>query len=186
MAPPKENILAQAPVTTRLVTVPNVLTAGRLLITVFVFYFVIRQQLVSALVLFIVAWGFDAVDGLVARRWGQATAFGYLFDKVVDRLLLIGTGWLLLRGGHVPPAALLIFSKDIMLLPLLLWQLILRHPIRDLGKGGKLLTLLQGGALIWLMLAGPAPLLVSLIVGAIGLMIGIQHLYQTLIKKHQR
>ena len=44
-----------------------------------------------ALVVFVVAGLTDALDGILARWWGQRTTLGALLDPMADKLLLIST-----------------------------------------------------------------------------------------------
>ena len=68
-------------------TVANVVTSSRLVFfAVFVWAAHVRA-IEWAAVSFVFAWGLDAVDGWAARQLNQVTDFGYIFDKVVDRVV---------------------------------------------------------------------------------------------------
>jgi cardiolipin synthase len=73
----------------RIVTVPNLLTVFRMvLIPVFVsllFY----QRFVLALVVFVLAGVTDGLDGLLARRFDQKSQLGTILDPIADKLLLV-------------------------------------------------------------------------------------------------
>lgn len=73
----------------RIVTVPNLLTVFRMvLIPVFVsllFY----QRFVIALVVFVVAGLTDGLDGLLARRFDQKSQLGTILDPIADKLMLV-------------------------------------------------------------------------------------------------
>ncbi len=71
--------------------VPNQLTALRLLLAIAVFALIPLQQYVLAIVLFILAAATDWVDGYWARRYGQVTQLGRIFDPFVDKVLICGT-----------------------------------------------------------------------------------------------
>jgi CDP-diacylglycerol--glycerol-3-phosphate 3-phosphatidyltransferase len=45
----------------------------------------------TALVLFLVAALSDMVDGMLARRFGEVSAFGRIADPLIDKLLVLGT-----------------------------------------------------------------------------------------------
>ncbi|MFQ5430648.1 MAG: CDP-diacylglycerol--glycerol-3-phosphate 3-phosphatidyltransferase, partial [Phycisphaerae bacterium] len=53
----------------------------------------------AAFVLFVVAAGTDWLDGYLARRQNQVTAFGRILDPFVDKVLVIGAFVLLLGRG---------------------------------------------------------------------------------------
>ncbi|MFP6671257.1 MAG: CDP-diacylglycerol--glycerol-3-phosphate 3-phosphatidyltransferase [Pirellulaceae bacterium] len=71
--------------------VPNQLTALRLLLSVAVFTLIPLEQYLLATVLFVVAAASDWLDGYWARRYGQVTQLGRIFDPFVDKVLICGT-----------------------------------------------------------------------------------------------
>ena len=86
----------------RIVTVPNLLTVFRMvLIPVFVsllFY----QRFVIALGVFIVAGITDGLDGLLARRFNQKSQLGTILDPIADKLMLV-TAFVVLSMRSVFP-----------------------------------------------------------------------------------
>jgi CDP-diacylglycerol--glycerol-3-phosphate 3-phosphatidyltransferase len=70
--------------------VPNALTAARLVLSIAVFALIPCQQPMAALVVFIVAASTDWVDGYWARRFGQVTQLGRIFDPFVDKIIVCG------------------------------------------------------------------------------------------------
>ena len=82
----------------RIVTVPNLLTVFRMvLIPVFVsllFY----QRFILALAIFILAGITDGLDGLLARRFDQKSQLGTILDPIADKLLLV-TSFVVLSMG---------------------------------------------------------------------------------------
>jgi cardiolipin synthase (CMP-forming) len=73
----------------RIVTVPNLLTVFRMvLIPVFVsllFY----QRFILALTVFVLAGITDGLDGLLARRFDQKSQLGTILDPIADKLMLV-------------------------------------------------------------------------------------------------
>jgi cardiolipin synthase len=86
----------------RIVTVPNLLTVFRMvLIPVFVsllFY----QQFILALTVFFVAGLTDGLDGLLARRFNQKSQLGTILDPIADKLMLV-TAFVVLSMRSVFP-----------------------------------------------------------------------------------
>jgi cardiolipin synthase len=73
----------------RIVTVPNMLTVFRMvLIPVFV-TLVFYQRFVWALGVFVLAGITDGLDGLMARRFDQRSQLGTVLDPIADKLMLV-------------------------------------------------------------------------------------------------
>ena len=84
----------------RVWTVPNVLSAARLAISIGCFAAIERSAWGQALGLFLAAALTDWVDGWWARRFGQISRLGRIFDPLVDKVLVCGAFVLLAaRGG---------------------------------------------------------------------------------------
>lgn len=86
-----------------IVTVPNLITLFRLLLTVaFLAMFPNEQLRTAAIIVFIVAASTDWFDGQVARRFNQVSVFGKRFDPVMDRVLIFSGVLALVMGRLVP------------------------------------------------------------------------------------
>jgi len=73
------------------VTAANALTLFRAVAVVPIVWAIATDQRVIALGLFVLAAASDAVDGLLARRFGNVSARGALLDPLADKILVIGT-----------------------------------------------------------------------------------------------
>jgi CDP-diacylglycerol--glycerol-3-phosphate 3-phosphatidyltransferase len=71
--------------------VPNQLTTARLVLSILVFVLIAWERFVPALVVFVVAASTDWIDGYWARRYGQVTKLGRIFDPFVDKFIICGT-----------------------------------------------------------------------------------------------
>ncbi len=91
------------------INLPNQITIGRFFIAI-VFLFLLASfrladrdrhlwMLDTAFILFIVAAGSDWLDGYLARKQNQITAFGRILDPFADKILVIGAFVLLLGRG---------------------------------------------------------------------------------------
>jgi len=90
----------------RIVTVPNLLTVVRLvLVPVFVsaLYY---QRFGWALCIFVVAGATDSLDGLLARRFNQGSQLGQILDPIADKLLLVTSFVTLSMNSIMEPSAL--------------------------------------------------------------------------------
>lgn len=79
-----------APGEDRLLTVPNLVTFLRLLcLPVFLWLLFGRDARFAAAMVLLGLGATDWVDGYLARRLGQVSNFGKMFDPTVDRLLMV-------------------------------------------------------------------------------------------------
>lgn len=70
--------------------VPNLLTATRFVLSLVVFALIAYGAYGTAVVLFLIAAGTDWIDGYWARRYGQVTKLGRIFDPFVDKIIICG------------------------------------------------------------------------------------------------
>ncbi len=158
------------------ITVANVVSISRLVLFGGFLYFLAGRQFAVAITLFILSWALDAIDGVMARALRQATELGSLLDKSIDRLVLGLGALVLIRLGYAPPATILLFTKDICLLPVLTIHALRREAIQGVGVKGKMMTFLQGLALLWLVFGGPAQTVVIGVVASLGFLVAFLHL----------
>jgi cardiolipin synthase len=111
--------------------IPNLITLSRILIIPFivgVFYF--PDDLISfsgkniiATAIFIFAAVTDWLDGYLARKLNQMSAFGAFLDPVADKLFVVGALIVLLFLGRVDPlVALIIIGREIAISALREWM----------------------------------------------------------------
>lgn len=82
--------------------VPNAVTAARIVLAMVIAWLLIQGGAAGILlagILLIVAWATDGLDGFLARRLGQSTLGGALFDLVADRVLMTPVLLLSVVGG---------------------------------------------------------------------------------------
>ena len=70
---------------------PNQLTSLRLMLSVIMFCFIIKEWYIASFVLFIIASGTDWFDGYYARKYGQVTTLGRILDPFADKVIVCGT-----------------------------------------------------------------------------------------------
>lgn len=80
-----------APIDGRSLNLPNFITLSRLLLAVLLFAMISVQGLwISAAIVFVFAAATDALDGYLARRYGQVTTLGRILDPFVDKIIICG------------------------------------------------------------------------------------------------
>jgi cardiolipin synthase len=128
------------PVSSRIVTIPNILSLMRLLLIPVFLVLLVFQHFGWALLLIAVSAITDFVDGYVARHFNQVSRLGQLLDPAVDRLFILST-LLGLAWVDVLPWWLVgvIIARDVLLL--VLGVVLANHrfgplPVHHLGKMG--------------------------------------------------
>jgi cardiolipin synthase (CMP-forming) len=131
---------AAPPVSTRIVTIPNILSMFRLLLIPVFFILLLADQFGWALLLIAVSAVTDFVDGYVARHFNQITRLGQLLDPAADRLFILSTLVGLGVVGVLPWwFVAVIVARDVLLL--VLGVVLANHrfgplPVHHLGKMG--------------------------------------------------
>ncbi|MDG2207312.1 MAG: CDP-diacylglycerol--glycerol-3-phosphate 3-phosphatidyltransferase [Pirellulales bacterium] len=109
--------------------VPNLLTSLRLVLAIILFLVIgiaqspetgaaARNTLYwSGLILFAVAAGTDWVDGYWARKYGQVTVVGRIFDPFVDKVIICGAFIFLVGSEHsgiAPWMAVVVTARELL------------------------------------------------------------------------
>ena len=110
---------------------PNLITLSRIVTIPFivgVFYFPddlvsFTAKNITATAIFIFAAVTDWLDGYLARKLNQMSAFGAFLDPVADKLFVVGALVILLFLGRVDPlVALIIIGREIAISALREWM----------------------------------------------------------------
>ena len=150
-----------------IVNIPNALSAARLVLAAVAVGLIEVGWYAPSLAVFLVAAITDAMDGAIARRLGQETAFGRQLDPMIDKLM-IATALIFLvavpGSGVRPWMASVIVARELVIQ----W---LRSMLEGRGvafgakASGKLKTVVQCAAivaaLLVLALGSPMPWLVN-------------------------
>jgi cardiolipin synthase (CMP-forming) len=79
-------------------TLPNLITLLRILLTPVLVWLLLDHRMKQALLIFLIAGVSDALDGLIARVFHQKSKLGAYLDPLADKLLLVSSFILL---GHM-------------------------------------------------------------------------------------
>jgi len=71
--------------------VPNALTSIRFGLAIAVMVLIPIEQYLASLIVFTIAASTDWMDGYWARKYGQVTKLGRIFDPFVDKIIICGT-----------------------------------------------------------------------------------------------
>ncbi|WP_439563886.1 CDP-alcohol phosphatidyltransferase family protein [Microcella sp.] len=125
-------------VSERILTVPNALSALRILLVPVFLVLVLAERDVAALIVIIVSSLTDFLDGIIARRFSQITKLGQLLDPAADRLFIFAAVIALAVREVVPWwVVIVIVGRDVFLA--VLGLVLAQHgygplPVHHLGK----------------------------------------------------
>lgn len=146
-------------VSTRIWTVPNMLSMLRLLLVPVFLVLVVAGAYVPALIVLVTASLTDLLDGYLARRFDQVTRLGQLLDPAADRLYIFAALIGLAANELVPWwIVIVIVARDALIV--VLGVVLANHgygplPVHQLGKAATF-ALFTGLPVIMLGLAFPA------------------------------
>ena len=111
-------------------SIPNIITLGRILLVPFIVWAIASSQMEIAFAIFIVAGVSDAIDGFLAKRFNMASELGALLDPLADKALLVSIYVALGIWGAVPRwIVILVVSRDIMIVTAVIVSWLFGKPI---------------------------------------------------------
>ncbi len=112
------------------VTIPNLITIGRLVLVPLIVWLMISGQSGAAFVVFILAGVSDAVDGFLARTFNLRSTLGSYLDPLADKALLVSIYIALAVLGEVPLwVAILVVSRDLFIVGAVVLSWMLDQPM---------------------------------------------------------
>lgn len=99
----------------RVLTIPNLLSLVRLLVMPVVWFDIVGDRPLRAVVVLVLLVSTDWVDGYVARRFDQVSRLGKVLDPISDRILIAIVVVAMGVAGIVPWWALaLVIARDVL------------------------------------------------------------------------
>jgi cardiolipin synthase len=112
------------------VTIPNLITIGRLLLVPLVVWLIIAPHPVAAFWAFVAAGISDAVDGFIARQFNLRSDLGAYLDPVADKALLVSIYVTFATFGDIRAwVAILVVSRDLLIVGGVLLSWIIGQPM---------------------------------------------------------
>jgi len=122
-----------------ILTIPNIVTAIRLVILPFVLISLNKGENIQAFILILVAGFTDVLDGFLAKILHQATTIGKILDPVVDKIFTVTILiYLYLYRGFPLWAFYLIIGLEIVILFGGYWMIVKHHKIPSSNLCGKI------------------------------------------------
>jgi len=141
------------------VTVPNILSAFRILLVPLFVWSLLSRKTLEPLLIFFIAATTDLFDGFIARHLHQRSRLGVVLDPAGDKMLMAASYIVLTLPGVVGPnriplgLTLLVFARDLMIVGGVLWAY-LTFRLDPLLPSiiGKLTTAFQVGTVFLVLL----------------------------------
>ncbi len=141
-------------------TVPNVLSAFRILLVPIFVWSLLEGQTIEPVVIFFIAGISDLFDGFIARHFHQRSKLGTILDPAGDKLLVAASYILLSLPRVVGPnriplwLTIIVFGRDLMIAAGVFWAWLTFKikPVLPMFIG-KLTTAFQIGTIFLVLLA---------------------------------
>lgn len=141
----------------RILSIPNLLTLARIILTPFIVYAIVESEPTTALVFMGVAGLTDMLDGAIARYFNQRSTVGAYLDPLADKLMLISSIVTLFLIGQMPLYMFLavVFRDAVIVVGAVAYELVTRKLEMQPTLTSKATTFMQI-MLVLLILASEA------------------------------
>jgi len=114
----------------RRLSIPNLITLGRILLVPVVVWAITAGEWRVAFILFLAAGISDAVDGFLAKRFGMTTELGAYLDPLADKAMLVSIYVALGITEAIPRwLVILVVSRDIMIVSAVILSWVVDKPV---------------------------------------------------------
>lgn len=111
--------------------IANMITVARLISVPAVLYCLLHGDMRLAFYIFLFAGLSDAVDGMIARRFGLQTELGAWMDPIADKLLMVSVFIMLAWLDLIPDwIVFLAVTRDVLIVGAFLVSTLIGNPIR--------------------------------------------------------
>lgn len=109
--------------------VPNFISLSRIFLTAAFVFYIFKEKIDAAFIVFVVAAITDFLDGRVARYFKAESVFGSILDPLADKCLMMTSYFVLGSIGIIPPllSAIVIFRDFAILLVVCLCRFLSIH-----------------------------------------------------------
>jgi cardiolipin synthase len=115
----------------RVLSIPNLITMGRILLVPVVVWAIAAGHLHIAFLLFMIAAVSDAVDGFLAKRFDMTSELGAYLDPLADKVLIVSIYISLAVTAVIPKwLVILVVSRDIMIVGAVMLSWLVGKPVR--------------------------------------------------------
>jgi cardiolipin synthase (CMP-forming) len=113
------------------VTIPNIITLGRVFLVPVVFWLLVSGRVQAAFWTFVVAGISDGVDGYLAKRFDWATELGAYLDPLADKLLVVSIFIAMGVRNDLPSwLVIAVVSRDVIIVMAIMLTWLFSVPIK--------------------------------------------------------
>lgn len=111
-------------------TLPNFITVARFIMVPLIILAMMKNQMLAAFLLFMLAGISDGLDGFIARNFDQKSELGTWLDPVADKFLLVSV-FIMLGSLGVLPSWLVLFavSRDGLIVGAVVLSSLMENPV---------------------------------------------------------
>jgi cardiolipin synthase len=111
-------------------TLPNLITIGRLVLVPLVIVMIIDTSWQAAFVIFVAAGISDAIDGFIAKRFDMKSELGAYLDPIADKALIVSIYITLAMVGAIPAwLVILVVARDLMIVSAVILSWLMDKPV---------------------------------------------------------
>ena len=111
-------------------TLPNLITIGRLILVPLIVWLIASDLTVYAFAVFLIAGISDAIDGFIAKRFDLASELGAYLDPIADKALLVSMFVVLGLQEQIPIwLVILVVSRDLLIIGAFILSYLLDRPM---------------------------------------------------------
>lgn len=111
-------------------TIPNLITVFRFLLVPATVWAILGGRMEMAFWFFLVAGVSDAVDGFIARQFGQWSELGAYLDPIADKLLLVSIFVMLAYKGLIPDwLVIMVVTRDALIVGGVMLAAVMENPV---------------------------------------------------------
>ncbi len=111
-------------------TLPNLITIGRIFLVPVIVWLLFNHDFVWAFVMFLVAGISDAVDGFIAKQFNLRSELGAYLDPIADKALLVAIYVVLGIFEHLPAwLVIMVVSRDVAIVGAVMLSWLIDRPV---------------------------------------------------------
>jgi len=136
-----------------MITIPNILSVLRICSVPFIFYLIRYNYPTAALVLLLVSWLTDLLDGFIARTFNQQSRLGSYLDPIADKIVTASLFIFFTIYDRIPFwVSCIVVGRDVIIFAgLLVVFMPQKFPVASPSYLGKFTTFFQALTLLIVM-----------------------------------